>query len=279
MDKVVAPNCTDMGYTVHTCQKCGHSYTDGEVAALGHDYTHTVTAPTCTAPGHTDHKCNRCGHSYTDGATAALGHSYVSVITPPTSKEQGYTTHTCQNCGHSYMDSYTDPVKNTITVTVTKTYAKITTAAVNVRNGAGASFTRVGRLYRGDRVEILAQKNVDGKIWGRYEDGWFRITGYATLETVTETYEVEVEEPVNPENPENPENPVEPEKPVEPEQPSVPDYETEIVTKTYATITAAAVNVRKGAGASFAWAASLHRGDKVEILEQKDVEDYSPYCI
>ena len=326
-DNVVAPTCTQPGYTTHTCQKCGHSYQDSETAALGHSYIHTVVDPTCEAPGYTTHICDRCGDSYTDGETAALGHSYVSVVTPPTTKEQGYTTHTCQNCGHSYVDSYTDPVKNTITVTVTKTFAKVTASAVNVRKGPGTAYGRVTTLHRGDKVEILEQKTVSGKIWGRYEDGWFRITGYATLETVTETYEVEVDEPVVPECEHSyvstVKDPTCTEKGytthtcqkcgdsytdgetaalghkytsvvtpptttaqgytthtcqncghsyVDSYTDPVKDTVTETVTKVYATITASAVNVRKGAGASYSKVTTLHRGDVVEILEQTTVD-------
>ncbi len=36
-DTVVAPTCTEAGYTLHECE-CGYSYTDTEVEALGHDF-------------------------------------------------------------------------------------------------------------------------------------------------------------------------------------------------------------------------------------------------
>ena len=163
------------------------------------------------------------------------------------------------------MDSYTDPVKDTVTETVTKTFATITAGSVNVRKGAGASYGWVTTLHRGDVVEILEQTDVDGRIWGRCELGWFRISGYAKLETVTE----EVEVPA-PETPEEPSEPEEPEEPSQPETPVIPEIET--TTKVYATITASAVNVRKGAGASYGWVTTLRRGDVVEILEQKNVD-------
>ena len=43
-DTVVAPTCTEEGYTKHTCSLCGDSYNDTTVAATGHDYA----AATCT---------------------------------------------------------------------------------------------------------------------------------------------------------------------------------------------------------------------------------------
>lgn len=63
---VTAPNCTDQGFTTHTCA-CGDRYTDGETAALGHEYEMTVVAPTTESQGYNLHTCKRCGHSYQDG--------------------------------------------------------------------------------------------------------------------------------------------------------------------------------------------------------------------
>ena len=257
-DSVTAPGCETAGYTTHTCTKCGHSYTDTPVAALGHSYTDTVQAPSCTEGGYTRHTCGTCGHSYTDGETSALGHSYTDVVTPPTSKEQGYTTHTCGNCGHSYVDSYTDPVKNTVTVTVSKTYATVTGGTVNVRKGPGTAYGVVTAVRRGDVVEILEQKTVDGKVWGRYNKGWFRLTGYATLKTVTESFEVDVEDGTQTPAPTPTPTPT-----------PTPDI---TVSKTYATITAGTVNVRKGPGTSYGVVTAVRRGDVVEILEQKTVD-------
>ena len=44
---VTDPTCTEKGYTTHTCSKCGDSYKDSYVNALGHDYE--------------DGKCTECG--------------------------------------------------------------------------------------------------------------------------------------------------------------------------------------------------------------------------
>jgi hypothetical protein len=70
-----------------------------------------------------------------------------------------------------------------------KIYATITASAVNVRKGPGPTYGTVKALHRGDVVQIFEQTAVDGRIWGRCEAGWFRITGYARLETVTEEEE------------------------------------------------------------------------------------------
>ena len=57
--EVVAPTCTEQGYTLHTCTGCGDSYKDTYVSALGHsygepswawseDYTNATATFTCT---------------------------------------------------------------------------------------------------------------------------------------------------------------------------------------------------------------------------------------
>ena len=45
------------------------------IAALRHSYTDKTTAPTCTAQGYTTHTCSRCGNSYKDNYVSALGHT------------------------------------------------------------------------------------------------------------------------------------------------------------------------------------------------------------
>ena len=102
----VAPTCENKGYTIRTCA-CGDSYTDSEVAAIGHK------------DANRDHICdNGCGMyqgTHSDGNDAdhlcdygcgaiASEHSYQSIVTSPTCTEKGYTTHTCA-CGHSYVDA------------------------------------------------------------------------------------------------------------------------------------------------------------------------------
>ena len=46
---VTAPTCTDKGFTTYTCFKCGDSYVDSEVPALGHNFVNGV--------------CTRCGQA------------------------------------------------------------------------------------------------------------------------------------------------------------------------------------------------------------------------
>ena len=73
LSETVASSCTVAGKEVYTCA-CGDSYENA--LELGeHDYDHVVTAPTCTAAGYTTHTCVFCDDSYTDTEVAALGHA------------------------------------------------------------------------------------------------------------------------------------------------------------------------------------------------------------
>ncbi len=85
------------------CTVCGEelSRTKVTVEALGHDYTETVTAPTCTEQGYTTHTCSRCGDSYVDTYVDALGHDWGAwtVTTAPTCTLEGEKTRTCSRCG------------------------------------------------------------------------------------------------------------------------------------------------------------------------------------
>ena len=145
--EVTEPTCTDGGWTVFTCTRCGDSYTGSETAALGHDWdegsvideptctaagktlytckrckkqnTETVDAlghdfvvtvyePTCTDGGYTSHACTRCRYGYSDNEVAALGHDYNAVTVEPTCTDGGFTTHTCSRCADAYVDGETE---------------------------------------------------------------------------------------------------------------------------------------------------------------------------
>ena len=98
---VVAPTCTEAGYTAHTCIACGKSYNDTEKAATGHSYESTVTAPTCTESGYTTHTCSVCGYSYEDSEVNALEHTVETLpAVEATCTETGLTEGaSCTRCG------------------------------------------------------------------------------------------------------------------------------------------------------------------------------------
>ena len=110
--EVVAPTCTEQGYTLHTCKGCGDSYKDTYVSALGHsygepswawseDYTNATATFTCT---------NDSEHVNT--LTATVTDEVTTPATCTTDGEKDYTATVTFN-----NQTYTD-VK---TVTVEKT--------------------------------------------------------------------------------------------------------------------------------------------------------------
>ena len=109
-DEVVAPTCTEKGYTKHTCE-CGDTYNDSEVDAKGHSYGEWVVVKEATeeAAGSKERVCSVCGNKETE-TIAKLDHThkYTDTVVEPTCTEGGYTEHKCE-CGHSYIDNETQP--------------------------------------------------------------------------------------------------------------------------------------------------------------------------
>lgn len=77
--------------------------------AHSHSYTTKVVAPTCTEKGYTVHTCS-CGDSYKDNYKNKTGHYYIVKSVRPTASAKGYDQFTCTVCGYSYKDNYVDPV-------------------------------------------------------------------------------------------------------------------------------------------------------------------------
>lgn len=75
-ETVIPPTCTEEGYTVFTCKKCGDSYQDIIVPALGHQWGEWVD----TKDNHTHERtCSVCGeveteaHDWVDGVCSVCG--------------------------------------------------------------------------------------------------------------------------------------------------------------------------------------------------------------
>lgn len=117
--EVIAPDCTNLGYTLHTCKNCDYSYKDNYTNVTAHTYVSEVTKEaTCTEEGIMTYTC-ACGESYTQ-SIPKVEHSYDIVVTNPTHNKMGYTTHTCSECGNTYIDSYTEALEHSYERSVTK---------------------------------------------------------------------------------------------------------------------------------------------------------------
>lgn len=138
VDSVVAPTCTEQGYTNHTCTVCKYSYQDNYVDATGHDYIYTVaTAATADTEGVINVTCADCDftdtivipkHTHTfDVATEG------TVTKEPTCFEEGEKEVTCSNSELSYTFEY-----DSQTATVENAYATCSETGVVTVPATGA---------------------------------------------------------------------------------------------------------------------------------------------
>ena len=103
-DTVVAPTCTEQGYTHHVCTVKGCTYApvdDTYVAATDHTWVKTQTnPPACTEQGTAFYKCSACGATRTE-KIAALGHdlSRCDLVPDATCTQPGRAVGTCARCG------------------------------------------------------------------------------------------------------------------------------------------------------------------------------------
>ena len=103
-DTVVAPTCTEQGYTHHVCtvKDCPYDPVDDTfVSATDHTWVKTQTnPPTCTEQGTAFYKCSACGATRTE-KIAALGHdlSHCDLVPDATCTQPGRAVGTCARCG------------------------------------------------------------------------------------------------------------------------------------------------------------------------------------
>ncbi len=69
-----APTCTVKGEEARTCATCGTKETRS-VATIAHSYESTVIEATCTNGGYTLNTCTKCGYSVTNNKVSATGHN------------------------------------------------------------------------------------------------------------------------------------------------------------------------------------------------------------
>lgn len=82
---IVAPTCTEDGYKVTKCSRCGKPQTGNHayiVKAPGHKPVEITVAPTCTESGYTVQKCSVCGEETGErtNLVAPLGHEYKNGV-------------------------------------------------------------------------------------------------------------------------------------------------------------------------------------------------------
>lgn len=94
VEKVVAPTCTEQGYTEYTCE-CGDTKKDNYVDAKGHSYGEWTNSGDGT--GVDVRTCSVCGNKEQKNHE----HSYTETVVEASCSSKGYTLHECA-CGDSY---------------------------------------------------------------------------------------------------------------------------------------------------------------------------------
>ncbi len=94
--KVVAPTCINMGYTIYKCE-CGDTDIDDFTDPIGHEYGPGEEVTFCLKNGYTQYKCVRCNDVQKKGTLAPVGHSYTVEVekVSPTCQAAGYVTMGC----------------------------------------------------------------------------------------------------------------------------------------------------------------------------------------
>ena len=97
----------DMADATCTAPKtCKHGCGLTEGSALGHTITDTVVAPSCTEQGFTAHTCSVCGNIESDTYVEPTGHSWIDAtcVSPKTCENCGLTEGSDPS-GHDYVDA------------------------------------------------------------------------------------------------------------------------------------------------------------------------------
>ncbi len=144
VDQQVAASCTNSGFIVFRCSKCGAT-SKQTISALGHNYVKSSSvAATCTKDGSVTYKCSRCTASYTN-TLSATGHSYkVTSTKDATCTEDGYTKYTCSNCS------------GTKTETIPKTGHTFKEYMTSMANCTEEGYT----LYKCSKCGVTEKRNI-----------------------------------------------------------------------------------------------------------------------
>ena len=114
--------CTEAGYTLRTCSRCGISEQSDSTPALGHSYVLANSiSPSCTEEGYSIYSCSRCGDAYNADFVDATGHNWDDgVITKAaTFAQAGEKVFTCSGCKETRQESYEKPLLDLAGTTMT----------------------------------------------------------------------------------------------------------------------------------------------------------------
>ena len=151
---VIAPTCTENGYTLYGCSACDFTVRGDHTYKTGHSFGAWVTNDSinlCDRERVSTRVCLSCGleevertspsahklvhHDgmkptctepgykdydtcskcdYTTFEAVPAAHNYLPTVLAPTCTEEGYTTYSCDGCGDSYRQDLQDPTGHTM---------------------------------------------------------------------------------------------------------------------------------------------------------------------
>ncbi|MBR2937582.1 MAG: SH3 domain-containing protein [Oscillospiraceae bacterium] len=191
----------------------------------------------------------RAGYTFNGWYTPKTGGSKVTVLDASVKNTTLYAQ--WSDAQGNTPPSNDTTLTNPVTVTVTAT-------DVNLRQGPGTNYTRVGTANKGQKLVITETASGTGYTWGKFDGGWIALQ-YTDYDAVVNG---NTQQPAPSPNPEPAPEPT-------PEPAPTPNPEQ---TKVTGTVNVQDwLRVRSGPGTSYSIVAYLQPKQKVEILEQSTV--------
>ncbi len=102
----IQATCSEVGYAINTCSKCGLSDTLSVLPQKAHDFNKKeITKASCLEGGAELHECKLCGYKE-EVTTKPLGHDYERTEhKSATCTKEGLDTYVCTRCEDSYKDT------------------------------------------------------------------------------------------------------------------------------------------------------------------------------
>lgn len=179
--EVIAPACTEEGYTLHTCTECGGTYRDNFTEAKGHiaGEWFTESEATCTTAGMKKLPCTVCGEAVETEAIPAFSHNFVYRETVvATCDKDGYVLYICTNegcgaekrdviiaLGHDYGDdNVCDRCGNTLPMVHEHEYTETVINPTCTTMGYTLHTCSCGASYKDGYIEPSGHKWDDGTV-------------------------------------------------------------------------------------------------------------------
>ena len=210
----------------------------------------------------------REGYTFQGWFTAKTGGTKVTVLDAST-KSMTLYAQWADGAGNAPPSNDATP-ENPVTVTVTGT-------DVNLRQGPGTNYTRVGVATKGQQLVITETATGTGYTWGKFDGGWIALqyTDYdAVINSQQPTTPPETEPPAT--EPPATEPPATEPPATEPPATEPPATEPPVTQPETPKVTGTInvqewLRIRSGPGTSYSVVGYLKPQQKVEILEQSTV--------